>query len=97
MKIFAKFLSDIVPFKSEYVIRSVELLSIEQTLIAIFPLQTIQHKMAEMKTSIAVCRTFIDECIELHDAKQLNNSTASMTKYWATDLENKVAADCLQV
>ena len=53
--------------------------------------------MAEMKTSIAVCRTFIDKCIELHDAKQLNNSTASMTKYWATDLENKVAADCLQV
>ena len=53
--------------------------------------------MAEMKTAITVCRTFIDECIELHDSKQLNNSSASMAKYWATDLENKVAADCLQL
>ena len=32
-------------------------------------LQTIQHKMAEMKTSIAVCRAFIDQCIELLDKK----------------------------
>ena len=53
--------------------------------------------MAEMKTSISVCRTFIDECIELHDSKALNNASASMAKYWATDLENKVAADCLQM
>lgn len=60
-------------------------------------LQTIQHSMAEMKTSIAVCRAFIDQCIELHDKKQLDNSTASMAKYWATDLENKIAAQCLQL
>ena len=32
-------------------------------------LQTIQHKMAEMKTSIAVCRAFMDQCIELLDKK----------------------------
>ena len=30
-------------------------------------LQTIQHTMAEIKTSIAVCRAFIDQCIELLD------------------------------
>merc|ERR1712002_973667 len=30
-------------------------------------LQTVQHKLAELKTSIAVCRTFVDECIKLHD------------------------------
>jgi len=64
---------------------------------SLFNLQTIQHKMAEMKTAITVCRTFIDECIELHDSKQLNNSSASMAKYWATDLENKVAGECLQM
>jgi len=60
-------------------------------------LQTIQHKMAEMKTSIAVCRAFIDQCIELLDKGQLDNSMASMAKYYASDLENKVAADCLQL
>ena len=53
--------------------------------------------MAEMKTSIAVCRAFIDQCIELLDNRQLDNSMASMAKYYATDLENKIAADCLQL
>jgi long-chain-acyl-CoA dehydrogenase len=60
-------------------------------------LQTIQHRMADLKTSIAVCRAFIDQCIELHDLGQLDNAMASMAKYWATDLENKVAAECLQL
>jgi long-chain-acyl-CoA dehydrogenase len=60
-------------------------------------LQTIQHKLAELKTSIAVCRTFIDDCIGQHNAGSLNNSTASMAKYWATDLENRVATECLQL
>jgi len=60
-------------------------------------LQTIQHKLAELKTSTAVCRSFIDECIAQHNIGQLTNSTASMAKYWATDLENKVATECLQM
>merc|ERR1712215_252301 len=60
-------------------------------------LQTIQHKLAELKTSIAVCRAFIDQCMELHDQKKLCGEMASMAKYWSTDLENKVAADCLQM
>merc|ERR1712218_528284 len=29
-------------------------------------LQTVQHKLAELKTSIAVCRAFIDQCLALH-------------------------------
>ena len=29
--------------------------------------------------------------------KQLDNVTASMAKYWATDLQNKVADECLQL
>ena len=52
--------------------------------------------MAELKTMIATTRAFIDQCIELHDDKKLDNEMASMAKYWATDLENKVAAECLQ-
>jgi len=60
-------------------------------------LQTVQHKLAETKTAIAVCRAFIDQCLALHQAGQLDNEMASMAKYWATDLENKVAADCLQM
>ena len=60
-------------------------------------LQTVQHTMAELKTSIAVCRAFIDQCIDLHNVGKLDNSTASMAKYWPTDLENKVASQCLQL
>jgi len=60
-------------------------------------LQAIQHRMAEMKTSIAVCRAFLDECIEQHDHGQLTSTSASMAKYWASDLENKVAAECVQL
>ena len=60
-------------------------------------LQTVQHKLAELKTSIAVCRAFIDQCMELHEQKKLCGEMASMAKYWSTDLENKAAADCLQM
>jgi len=60
-------------------------------------LQTVQHKLAELKTSIAVCRSFIDECMRLHEEGKLCGEMASMAKYWATDLENKVAGDCLQL
>jgi len=60
-------------------------------------LQVVQHKLAELKTSIAVCRAFIDQCLDLHSAGKLCGEMASMSKYWATDLENKVAADCVQL
>lgn len=60
-------------------------------------LQTVGHKLAELKTSIAVCRAFVDECMQLHEQNQLCRSMASMAKYYATDLENKVATDCLQL
>jgi long-chain-acyl-CoA dehydrogenase len=60
-------------------------------------LQTVQHKLAELKTSIAVCRAFIDDCMRLHEEGRLCGEMASMAKYWATDLENKVAGDCLQL
>ena len=60
-------------------------------------LQTIQHKLAEMKTEIVVGRTFADHCLELHAAGKLDNGTASMAKYWLTDLQNKVANDCVQL
>ena len=60
-------------------------------------LQTIQHKLAEMKTDIVVGRTFADHCLELHAAGKLDNGMASMAKYWLTDLQNKVADDCVQL
>ncbi|CAG5934509.1 unnamed protein product, partial [Menidia menidia] len=60
-------------------------------------LQTVQHKLAELKTEICVGRAFIDNCLQLLAEKRLDPSTASMAKYWASDLQNKVATQCLQL
>lgn len=47
-----------------------------------FLFQTVQHKLAELKTEICVGRAFIDSCLQLHALKQLDSATASMAKYW---------------
>ncbi|XP_007421732.1 long-chain specific acyl-CoA dehydrogenase, mitochondrial [Python bivittatus] len=60
-------------------------------------LQTVQHKLAELKTQICIGRTFLDNCIDLHSRKCLDSVTASMAKYWASDLQNNVATQCLQL
>ncbi|XP_037336128.2 long-chain specific acyl-CoA dehydrogenase, mitochondrial [Pungitius pungitius] len=60
-------------------------------------LQTVQHTLAELKTEICVGRAFVDNCILLHAEKRLDTATASMAKYWATDFQNKVATQCLQL
>nr|XP_020746787.1 long-chain specific acyl-CoA dehydrogenase, mitochondrial isoform X3 [Odocoileus virginianus texanus] len=59
--------------------------------------QVVQHKLAELKTSICVARAFVDSCLQLHRAKRLDLATAAMAKYWASDLQNRVAYDCLQL
>ncbi|GFN78844.1 long-chain specific acyl-coa dehydrogenase, mitochondrial [Plakobranchus ocellatus] len=60
-------------------------------------LQVIQHKLAEMKTEIAVGRAFMDQCLEIHNTRGLDSSSASMAKYWASELQNTVADRCVQL
>jgi long-chain-acyl-CoA dehydrogenase len=60
-------------------------------------LQTVRHKLAEMKTEICVARTFTDRCLELLNQKKLDNSTASMAKYWCTDLQSRIADQSVQL
>ncbi|XP_064617696.1 long-chain specific acyl-CoA dehydrogenase, mitochondrial-like [Liolophura sinensis] len=60
-------------------------------------LQTIQHKLAEIKTDVCVSRAFVDQCLEIHNNRGLDSFTASMAKYWVTDLQNRVANQCLQM
>ncbi|GFN82564.1 long-chain specific acyl-coa dehydrogenase, mitochondrial [Plakobranchus ocellatus] len=50
-----------------------------------------------MKTEIAIARAFIDQCIEIHNTRRLDSSTASMTKYWVSELQNSVANRCVQL
>jgi acyl-CoA dehydrogenase len=59
--------------------------------------QNTQFKLAECKTEATVARIFIDRLIGLHLEGRLDAATASMAKYWVSDLENKVVDTCLQL
>jgi alkylation response protein AidB-like acyl-CoA dehydrogenase len=59
--------------------------------------QTTRHQLAEAMTEVQIARVFIDRCIELELKGELDASTASMAKYWCTDLSSKVLDLCLQL
>lgn len=59
--------------------------------------QVLRHKMAELKTDIVLGRVFMDHCIEKLAENKLDTSTASMAKYWGTELQHKVADECVQL
>ncbi len=60
-------------------------------------LQHIRFEIAEMATECAVTRTFVDRCITEHNRGALDAVHASMAKWWATELEKRVADRCLQL
>jgi acyl-CoA dehydrogenase len=60
-------------------------------------LQNTRFKLAEAKTHAVVARTFLDKCIEELLAGRLDTVTASMAKYWTTDLQCQVIDECLQL
>jgi acyl-CoA dehydrogenase len=59
--------------------------------------QNTQFKLAEVKTKLTVARVFVDHCIGLHLKGQLDAVTASMAKYWVTDLQGEVIDEMLQL
>ncbi|MFD6531444.1 acyl-CoA dehydrogenase family protein [Streptomyces sp. NPDC060184] len=64
------------------------------------PLARLQHvrfEIAEMATECAVTRTFLDRCIAEHAEGTLDAVHASMAKWWATELQKRVADRCLQL
>ncbi len=63
----------------------------------ILEFQNTQFKLAEMKTEATIGRTFVNDCITRHLAGGLDATTASMAKYWLSDLQNKIIDECLQL
>ncbi|MDX1331018.1 MAG: acyl-CoA dehydrogenase family protein [Burkholderiaceae bacterium] len=59
--------------------------------------QNTRYTLAELQTEVQVARVFVDKCIELVMADQLDSATASMAKYWCTDLQCKVMDACVQL
>jgi acyl-CoA dehydrogenase len=64
---------------------------------AIVEFQNTQFELAEGKTEATIGRVFHDHCVEQHVAGALDTVTASMAKYWLTDLQNKIVDRCLQL
>ncbi len=64
---------------------------------AIIDFQNTQFELAECKTDATIGRVFVDHCIERHLKGELDTATASMAKYWLTDLQCKIIDRCLQL
>ncbi len=57
------------------------------------PIGRFQHNrfvIAEMATEAHIARVFVDDCIARHVRGELDAKTASMAKYWTTELQNKL-------
>src|ERR1700723_717743 len=63
----------------------------------IIDFQNTQFVLAECKSEATVARVFLDYCIERHVKGELDTVTASMAKYWHTDLVGKIVDRCLQL
>jgi len=59
--------------------------------------QNARFRLAEAATIVRVARTFIDRCIhDVVDGK-LDAATASMAKWWSTDMQQQVLDECVQL
>ncbi|MCX7278679.1 MAG: acyl-CoA dehydrogenase family protein [Burkholderiales bacterium] len=59
--------------------------------------QNTRFVLAELQTEVQIAQVFVDRCIELLLKDSLDTATASMAKYWATDLQCKVMDACVQL
>ena len=59
--------------------------------------QNTRYTLAELQTEVQVARVFVDKCCELVCENRLDTATASMAKYWCSDLQCKVMDECLQL
>jgi acyl-CoA dehydrogenase len=64
---------------------------------AVIEFQNTQFKLAELKTEATIGRVFYNDCVARHVAGGLDPVTASMAKYWLSDLQGKVVDECLQL
>jgi long-chain-acyl-CoA dehydrogenase len=63
----------------------------------IIEFQNTQFVLAECKSEATIARIFQDHCIERYLNGQLDTVTASMAKYWITDMQGKIIDRCLQL
>ena len=63
----------------------------------LFDMQHVRLELAELATLAHAGRVFIDSCIERHLSGELDTPTASMAKWWLTEIQCQVTDRCLQL
>ncbi len=64
------------------------------------PIGSFQHNrfvLAEMATETHIARVFVDDCLKRHVAGELDAKTASMAKWWTTELQKKIVDQGVQM
>jgi acyl-CoA dehydrogenase len=59
-------------------------------------MQNTRFKLAECKTIATVARVFINDCVQRLCDGTLDSATASMAKWWGSEMQCKVIDECLQ-
>jgi alkylation response protein AidB-like acyl-CoA dehydrogenase len=64
------------------------------------PIGSFQHTrftLAEMATETHIARVFVDDCLRRHVRGELDASTASMAKWWTTELQKRIVDQAVQI
>ncbi len=59
--------------------------------------QNTQFKLAELATEVEIGQAFVDKLVTAHTRGDEIVSEVSMAKWWTTDLQKRLTADCLQL
>ncbi len=59
--------------------------------------QVVRHKLAEVAADVMVARSFVDDCVRRHIAGQLDTATASVAKFWLSEMQFSVLDRCVQL
>jgi alkylation response protein AidB-like acyl-CoA dehydrogenase len=64
---------------------------------AVADFQNTRFVLAELKTEITMGRVFVDRCLAEQVRGELDAQTASMAKYWCSELQARVVDACVQL
>lgn len=59
--------------------------------------QNTQFKLAELKTQATIAEVFVHHCSDLLIKGELDAGTASMAKYWVSDIQCMLVDECVQL
>ena len=55
------------------------------------------HYLADIATRVTALQAFVDQAVMAHNAGQLDETGASMAKYWTTEEQQDIVTRCLQM